>query len=186
MIIFKCVLCGSFSLDVICLKCQSDFLKPTVFYKNGRLSFYEYDSIKELIKYKYHRFGHRIFKILAANSLAKFSETFTQNAYLIPIDDRIKNGYSHTAVLANTMKSKTLKPLFSTLHSQSDFKYAGKPLAERLKHPRNFIYKGPKNIDAVLVDDITTTGLTLNEAKKTLAQYGVNVVLSIFLADLTK
>jgi competence protein ComFC len=83
------------------------------------------------------------------------------------------------------MKTKYLVPLFNTLHSTNDIKYAGQSLEFRLNSPRNFKYKGPKNIDVILVDDIKTTGTTLNEAKEVLEKFGVNVYLSIVLADLS-
>ena len=74
--------------------------------------------------------------------------------------------------------------LYSTLHSKSSVKYAGKSLEFRLSNPRNFEYKGPKEIDVILVDDIVTTGTTLNEAKEVLKKYGVNVLFCLVLADL--
>ena len=67
--------------------------------------------------------------------------------------------------------------------AQNNINYAGKDLQFRLKNPRNFKYSGQKNIDVILVDDIVTTGSTLNEAKQTLQQYGVNVIFSLVLAD---
>jgi len=74
--------------------------------------------------------------------------------------------------------------LYSTLHSTSNVKYAGKSLEFRLNNPRKFEYKGKKNIDVVLVDDIVTTGTTLKEAKQVLKRAGVNVLFSVVLADL--
>jgi len=76
------------------------------------------------------------------------------------------------------------KKLYSTLHSQSNVTYAGKSLEFRLKNPRNFKYSGARNIDVVLVDDVVTTGTTINEAKEVLKKYGVNVLFTLVLADL--
>ena len=111
-----------------------------------------------------------------------FSKNYPQTLNVIPIDDKIDKGYSHTAILVNSMKKD--KKLYSTLHSQSNVKYAGKSLEFRLNNPRNFKYTGPKNIDVVLVDDIVTTGTTLKEAKEVLRKEGVNVLFSLVLADL--
>jgi competence protein ComFC len=83
------------------------------------------------------------------------------------------------------MKTTFLTPLFNSLHSTNSVKYAGKSLEFRLNNPRKFRYKGPKNIDVILIDDIKTSGITLNEAKETLKKYGVRVYLSIVLADLS-
>ena len=145
------------------------------------ISFYRYEDIEFLIKFKYEKFGNFIFKELAT-PFSLFSKNYPQILNVIPIDDKIDKGYSHTAILANAMKKDN--KLYSTLHSKSSVKYAGKSLEFRLKNPRNFEYKGPKEIDVILVDDIVTTGTTLNEAKEVLKKYGVNVLFSVVLADL--
>lgn len=170
----------------MCEKCQKKFLQPKISKKNDVLSFYDYEEIEFLLKFKYHKFGHRVFQILAENSFKHFAKEIKENFHIIPVDDKIKKGYSHTAVLAHTMKTKYLKPLFGVLHAANDIQYAGKSLDFRLNNPRNFKYSGPKNIDVILVDDISTTGLTLNEAKECLKNSGVKVALCVVLANLGK
>ena len=61
--------------------------------------------------------------------------------------------------------------------------YSGRSLQFRLEHPRDFVYKGKSNIDVILVDDIITTGITLQEAQKVLMDHGVNVLFALTLAD---
>jgi competence protein ComFC len=184
MKIFKCLICNNFSFEIICKKCQNQFLKPDIKIKNDIVSFYKYEEIEWLIKHKYNKFGSRIFRILANNSFKIFAKEIDKKFFIIPIDDKVDKGFSHTAILANSMKTKYLMPLFNSLYSTNDIKYAGKSLEYRLNHPRNFKYKGPENIDVVLVDDIKTTGTTLNEAKELLSKFGINGYLSIVLADL--
>jgi competence protein ComFC len=184
MKIFKCLVCNNFSIEVICKTCQSEFLKPNLKIKDKIVSFYNYEEIEWLIKFKYHKFGDRVFNILANNSFKPFAKEIKEKFFLIPIDDKIEKGFSHTAILAKSMKTKFLTPLFNVLYSTNNIKYAGKPLEFRLKNPRNFKYTGPKNIDVILIDDIKTTGTTLNEAKEVLQKFGVNVYLSIVLANL--
>ncbi|QCT94827.1 ComF family protein [Caminibacter mediatlanticus TB-2] len=180
--IFSCIICNNVSFEIICKNCQKEFLKPEIKFKDNIVSFYEYEEISFLIKYKYEKFGSSVFKILAKNSLKLFVKEFKEKAFVIPIDDKIDKGFSHTAILVKSMKTKYLTPLFFTLHSTNNFQYAGKNLEERLKNPRNFKYIGPKNIDVILVDDITTTGLTLQEAKEVLQHNKVNVLFSVVLA----
>jgi len=103
--------------------------------------------------------------------------------YSISIDDKVKKGYSHTAILNHSLKSKYITPLYKKLLAQNNITYAGKTLEFRLNNPRNFIYKGQKNIDVILVDDVVTTGSTLNEAKKILKNYNVNVIFCLVLVD---
>ena len=61
--------------------------------------------------------------------------------------------------------------------------YSGKTLQYRLEHPRDFNYTGKSDIDVILIDDIITTGITLQEAHKVLTVHGVNVLFALTLAD---
>jgi competence protein ComFC len=185
--IFECILCKEFSFEVICKECQKKFLKPEIKFKNSIISFYDYEEIEELIKYKYHKFGSRVFHVLAKNSFFLFSKYFfspyKEKIFVIPIDDKVKKGYSHTAILAKYLDKK-FKILYSSLIATNDVKYAGKPLEFRLKNPRNYKYNGPKKIKAILVDDIATTGVSINEAINTLKNHNVDVLFSLTLANL--
>ena len=174
------MVCNKFSLTHICKNCKK-LLKPDFFRKDDIISFYKYEDIEVLIKFKYEKFGSFIFKELSS-PFALFSKNYPKVLNIIPIDDKIDKGYSHTAILANAMKKD--KKFFSTLHSKNSVQYAGKSLEFRLSNPRNFEYFGPKGIDVVLVDDIVTTKTTINEAKEVLKKYNVNVLFSLVLADL--
>jgi len=179
--IFECLICKEVSFKIICKRCQKEYLKPNLYKKEDIISFYDYDEIEWLIKYKYHKFGSRVFNILAKNSFFEFGKYFNEDVYVIPIDDNIKKGFSHTAILARALNKK---PLYSSLLAKSDVKYAGKSLEFRLKNPRNFNYTGKRNIKAILVDDIKTTGTTLNEAKEVLKKHNVEVLFCMVLANL--
>jgi len=153
--------------------------------EDGVLSFYEYDDISELIKYKYNRFGSRVFWEIA-KPLKEFAKNYKEKGVLIPIDDNIKKGYSHTAILAKSLESSFLHPQFGSLLAKNDVKYAGKSLEFRLKNKKDFYYTGKKNIKAILVDDIYTTGTTISEAKEVLAKSGVEVEFSIVLSKVRR
>jgi competence protein ComFC len=178
-----CIICDSFSLTIICKRCQKLLLKPTIKKRDDIISFYQYEEIEILLKYKYHPFGSRVFEILAKNSFREFSKLYTEKLYSIAIDDNVKKGYSHTAILNHSLKSKNITPLYKKLLSKNSISYAGKNLQFRLNNPRDFLYKGRKNIDIILVDDVVTTGTTIKEAKKLLQNYGVNVVFCLVLVD---
>ena len=81
------------------------------------------------------------------------------------------------------MKKKHAIPLHSSLLAQNRVNYSGKSLQYRLSNPRDFLYTGKHNIDAILVDDIITTGITLQEAQQVLEQNSVNVLFALTLAD---
>jgi competence protein ComFC len=178
-----CLTCNSFSFEIICKKCQKNLLTPTIQKRDDIVSFYSYEEIEPLLKYKYHPFGSRVFKILAKNSFKKFSEVYKEKIISLSIDDKVKKGYSHTAILNHSLKSKFITPQYKKLIAKNKIQYAGKSLKFRLENPRNFKYKGKRDISVILVDDVVTTSTTLKEAKKVLANYGVKVEFCIVLVD---
>lgn len=183
----RCILCFSFSIEIICKKCQNSFLKPTLnkrkLFENFYVySFYRYSEIEKLIKTKHTFIGSFIYKILAKNSFYQFSKEFNQKAYIVPIEKKDKDYYSHTAILANSMQNRYLKPLYNSLVSQNRVSYSTKNYEFRLKNPRDFTYTGPAFVDLIIVDDIVTTGLTLKEAYLTIKQKA-DPLFALVLAD---
>lgn len=150
------------------------------------ISFYSYHEIKEFLHFKHKVVGSKIFKILANESLTKFAKDFkfSNKVYSIGIDERVKEYYSHTAILNKSLKSNFIKPIYQKLLAQNEVVYTGKSLDFRFKNPRNFRYNFKKDIDVILVDDICTTRRTLNEAVSILKKNGVNVILALVLADI--
>ena len=183
----RCLVCLSFSWELICKKCQNELLRPSIRVRHLEgldvYSFYSYSEIEELLFSKYSLIGSAIFKILAQNSLKLFAKEFKTKAAVIGIDDRLNSfGYAHTAILANSMKSSYLHPRFFKLIAQNRVRYAGKSLEFRQKNPRDFRYTGFAE-DIILVDDIVTTGTTLLEAKECCQRARANVLFALVLAD---
>jgi competence protein ComFC len=151
------------------------------------ISFYKYSSLEALLHTKHKAEGYRIYKTLAKMTMKPFIEEFTEAddrmVYIIGIDEYVKSGYSHVALLTRAMKTKHSKPLHGALLAQNRVNYAGKSLQFRLENPRDFHYTGKAGIDVILVDDIITTGITLQEAQSVLLSYGVNVLFALTLAD---
>jgi competence protein ComFC len=179
--IFRCILCKDASFSVICKKCKKEYLDIKLIKNKNVYSFYDYDIMEIFNGYKFKKRGDLVYKELAF-SFKNLAKILKFKAFIVPVDDTPKS-FSHTAVLAQAMKTKFLTPLFNVLKATSNVKYAGKSLEFRLKNPRNFKYNGPKNIDVILVDDIKTTGLTLKEAEEVLAKNSVNVLFSVVLSD---
>ena len=146
-------------------------------------SFYSYEEIEELLKSKYHPLGSFIYALLAKNSLAPFAKSLSIRASLVPIDDRVKNGYAHTAVLVHKMKTKNLQPKYGTLQARNDIIYAGKSRVFRQNNPKDFFYKGAKE-DIILVDDIITTGTTMMEAFSIAQKEGATPLFGVTLAKI--
>lgn len=184
------MLCESLSLTHICSTCQETFLTPSI-YKRKLLnnieviSFYKYNDIKDLLHTKHTDLGYYIYNILAKNSFSKFADEFEFNDKVssIAIDDNIKSGYSHTAILNKALKSKQIIPHFNKLRAQNSISYSGKSREFRLLNPRDFELKNFNDTKVILVDDIITTGLTLTQAINTMQKADKNVLFCLTLAD---
>ncbi len=185
-----CLICGNLSFSHICKKCKKEFLKPS-FYKRvvekdfEVYSFYKYSAIKELILTKHKFVGYFIYHILAQESFKRFAKEFKYvgQIYSFACDDHIRGGYSHTAILNKHLKSTFITPIHSALRATNHVNYSGQSLQFRENNPRNFKYLYHPNIDAIIVDDIITTGTTIKEAKKTLKKNGLNVLFALTLAN---
>jgi competence protein ComFC len=130
-----------------------------------------------------------VYKILAKNALSKFANSYNidDKIYAIPIDDYVgKSNFSHTAILAKSLQSKSIIPQFYKLIAKNRVKYANKSYEYRVINPRAFEYRGKKDKSIILVDDVVTTGLTITEAVDTLRYNGVNVEFAITLTDARK
>ncbi|CAA6821764.1 MAG: Phosphoribosyltransferase [uncultured Sulfurovum sp.] len=187
----RCYICTHLSVSILCKKCQKHFLTTHMQTRTiGTLdviSFYSYNSIEALLHTKHKPEGYRIYKALANITMKPFIEEFIESddrdIYILGIDEHVKSGYSHVSVLCKSMKTLHSHPLHSKLMAQNRVNYSGKSLQYRMENPRNFKYTGKQNIDVILVDDIITTGITLQEAQSVLQQNGVNVLFALTLAN---
>ncbi len=185
----KCLLCENFSLTHICYHCQDNFLKPQIYKRKIQntqvISFYKYKDIKELLHTKHTDLGYYIYNILAKNSFKRFAEEFEYKQIInsVAVDDHTKNGYSHTAILNKHLNSKQIKPLQNKLIAKNDINYSGKSKQFRLQNPRDFELKDLKYQQIILVDDIITTGSTLNQAINTAKKNTYEVLFCLTLAD---
>ena len=151
------------------------------------ISFYRYSTIESLLHTKHKPEGHRIYKALAHITMKPFIEEFMENndgeVYIVGVDEHVKSGYAHVSLLTQAMKMQNAIPQHAALMATNRVNYSGKSLQYRLANPREFIYTGTEDVHAILVDDIITTGITLQEAQKVLMQHGVNVLFALTLAD---
>lgn len=187
----RCLSCHQLSFYTFCKKCQARLLKPSVTKRTiGSLevySFFKYQHIEDLLLTKHTAQGFQVYNALAKLSFKPFIEKFMQKdpreLYVVGVDEDIKSGYSHVALLTHAMHHKNVKVLHAKLMAKNPIKYAGKSLQYRLENPREFEYKGISNIEVILVDDIITTGTTLKEAQEVLKKSGVEVLFALTLAD---
>lgn len=185
----RCILCQKLTLSAICKSCQNIFLEPSITQREVDdfvvISFYKLSDIDELIKTKYYYLGYRVYNIIAKNSIQKFAKDFNWESTIcaIPIDDGVHKGFSHSAILAKYLSSKSLKPKYGVIESKSKVVYAGKSLEFRKSNPKNFFLKKEIKDDVILVDDVITTGETMRQAKDLFKSSGVNVLFGLCLAD---
>ena len=187
----RCISCHKLSMATFCQQCQDRLLKPTVTKRtiNGLdvYSFFKYQHIQDLLLTKHTPQGFKIYKALAKLSFKLFIDNFIEKdpreVYVLGIDENIKSGYSHVALLTHEMSHKHVKVLHGKLMARNLVNYSGKKLQYRLENPRDFDYTGFKDIEVILVDDIITTGTTLKEAKQVLEKHGVKVLFALTLAD---
>jgi competence protein ComFC len=187
----RCYLCAKLSFSIFCKTCKDNLLTTRVYTRKiGTLdviSFYKYSMLESLLLTKHKPEGYRVYKALANMTLKPFIDEFIKSddrkVYIIGVDEYVKSGYSHVALLTHAMKRKDSIPLHSSLMARNRVKYSGKDLQFRLNNPRDFVYTGKSDIDVILVDDIITTGISLQEAQKVLIESGVNVLFALTLAD---
>lgn len=184
----RCHLCLRISWQPLCKTCLDTLLAPTPHKRvleDGMTvySFYKYSEISKLLLTKHTYIGAKIFAQLGAHVLPQALRALEgKGVYIIPIDDHIRSGYSHTAVLAKQCES-LCTPLYGALRAKNHGKYAGQSRHSREQQKRDFILTSEKNLDVILLDDIVTTGNTLKEANAICSTNTLNVLFAITLAD---
>jgi len=189
----RCLSCNRFSLEPVCKKCALIYLKPQMIEKRvgniDVISFFDYYLVSELVKSKYIISGYRFYKFVAKRFFQPFIKAYVSSykdkkIYIIGVDENVIRGYSNIALLTHYgSKNSGAKALHNVLKASNSIKYAGKSLEYRLKNPRDFKYLGPKNIDVILIDDVVTTGTTLQEASIVLKNSGVNIHFALTVAN---
>lgn len=189
----KCLICATFSFKPICEHCLSS-LTPTPSSRTLECglkvySFYHYSEVECLLRYKYEVVGSKIFAALARKCAEYFytHDALREPVLAVGLDDEPRGYYSHTAVIVREFikKSKNLFPDYNALVATNHVSYAGKSLEFRKSNPRNFIYQAKSGAitDAILFDDVITTGLSLQEACACLQKSGINSLFALTLAN---
>jgi len=189
----KCLMCERLSLSHICSTCRATYLTPSIYKRKINhnievISFYKYSEIKDLLHTKHTDLGYYIFKILAKQAFEKFAKEFSFEYPLVSIgiDDNVRSGYSHTAILNKALTCRDIKPLFFKLYSSNNISYSGKSKEFRMLNPRDFKLKNFEEENVILVDDIITTGSTLNQAIEILKSKNKEVLFCLTLVDVSE
>jgi len=186
----RCLSCHKLSPSTFCRTCQTNLLQPTISKRRlGTLevySFFRYQNIEDLLLTKHTPQGFKLYKALAQLSFKPFIKEFMKKdnrpILVVGVDENVKSGYSHVALLTHELKHKNVQIQHAKLMARNKINYSGKTLQFRLENPRDFVYKGKTEGEVILVDDIVTTGTTLVEAKQVLEQSGLKVLFALTLA----
>ena len=187
----RCYSCGKLSFRAVCETCKSTLFVPSTQTRHiGTLdviSFYSYTTLEPLLLTKHKPEGWRVYRELGRMLFRPFMQEFLEHddgaVHVIGVDENVRSGYSHVAQLTHAMKMPGVHVAHGVLRARNRVNYSGNPLQYRLENPRDFLYTGKTNISAILVDDIVTTGMTLQEAQRTLAKHGVDVLFALTLAS---
>lgn len=128
---------------------------------------------------------------LRESSVSRNWKLETKNSLLIPIPmpslRKYMRGYNQADILAKELSKECNLPYDATtlVRIKSPRRQVtAKTRGERLKNQHNSfkVMKDVKNLNIILVDDVTTTGATLGEARNTLLKAGAKSVKAVTLA----
>jgi competence protein ComFC len=151
------------------------------------VSLFKYSTLEPFLLHKHTPLGHRLYRLFGRRFVQPFLWEYAEQSSghfgLIGIDEQVQHGYAHTALLAHAVHHPRITVFHAKLLARNRVQYAGKTLQYRLDHPRNFDYTGERDLDVVLIDDVITTGITLQEAQHRLQLAHVNVLFALTLAN---
>ncbi|MDQ5954869.1 MAG: competence protein ComFC [Patescibacteria group bacterium] len=199
----NCVSCNK-NGEILCLECISLFPKAERECEEWIYPLYDYrhPPVKKLIwqlKYnKKRRLAEVLGQLMYENIVLELSDLSILENFreplIVPIPlsyERLKErGYNQALLLCENIEkiNKDLKVSKNVLTKIKETEHQAniKDRSERLKNligtftvkNENLIQK--RNI--ILIDDVTTTGATLNEAKKTLKQAGAKKIIAFTIA----
>lgn len=179
------------SSTMLCPDCVMD---EKCFEKN--ISLFSYDGLvkKSIYNYKYHNkpylykmFGNMLFEYMVKNNYLDFDFITSVPLHASKMRDR---GFNQSELLCVFLSKKLNIPYIDMLKRVKKTSKQSEKSKEQRKISLNdaFTIKKSRNINTIrsknilLVDDVYTTGSTVNECSKILLKYGVNKVYSITIA----
>lgn len=199
----QCIICENEGSD-LCENCVMSFgiHKPQNYDWTISLWNYRDPNVEKLMRYIKNNPNERIAKILAHELVKKIiserikTAPFTdiRNAVIIPIPigrARYRSrGYNQSLLLARPLAKTLKRKLFTGIlikAKQTKKQGTTKSRSERLENLKHSFsvkfHEKVRHRDVVIVDDITTTGSTLSEARKTLLAAGARSVVAVTIAN---
>jgi len=160
---------------------------------------YQNKIVKEIVhQFKYQRLLalESTFRIILKQSLKHYKKYFKKHEYIIvpvPLNIQRKRirGFNQSEIIAKLISNILHIPYYPNIL----IRYKNNPpqanienQTQRIQNVKNIFKINPKQIkflknkNIILIDDVFTTGSTLNECAKILKQYKVKNILIICLA----
>ena len=185
----KCIICGKpFEIDLenICLSCIKN--KP---YFDESISVFEYDEFSKNIILRFKNYdatymARQFAKLMYSNAIENFNKADAIVPVPIHLLKRLKRKYNQSELLAMELSDlsgkKYVPDLLKKIKPTSS--QEGLTRNQRLKNlKRSFsVAKKTECQRVILVDDVFTTGATLNECSKVLKENGVKHITTVTLA----
>jgi ComF family protein len=177
------------------LECASCFNNPPL-YTKARSIFHYSDSIKKLILQLKYADNHHVVPFLAQQMATYITAHNMYADYMIPVASHYRRIWQRTynpiAVLVNEIqKFHHIPVLMQGLKRISNISQKGATKIQRENHLKN-AFMCPDNMkphlkgkNILLIDDVMTTGATLNACTKTLLKAGVKSVQIVTIARVT-
>ena len=201
----NCISCGKNNAD-LCIKCMSSFPEAERESLEWVFPMYDYrhPPVKKaigLLKYKGKKGFAKIFaEIMYGRIIEELSDLMVFNNFqkpiLVPIPlskKRIhERGFNQATLICTELmkldKNKNFILEKNVLIKIKNGEHQAR-IENRQKRLKNIIGsfsiknpEGIKNRNIILIDDVTTTGATLNEAKKTLRKAGAKKIIAFTVA----
>ena len=186
----KCIICRTDGFIGLCPYCKSKINRATI--ENGNLSYGFYGGILKtlILKFKYESdftAGYLLSKLLV--EMIKENEIYADVICYVPMTKKSekKRGFNQCEVIArhigyhiNVPVSDCIKKIKNTKEQKTLTK------EERVKSIKGAFkvsrIKDIKNKNVILIDDVMTTGATINECKDVLKKSGVNSITVLTIA----
>lgn len=194
LVLFKaplCDKCGKPTAQSVpaCRECSS---KKYYISKLRALGLYD-GNLKQLVKLLKYSNSFKIARYFATKIIGSYHEELLsdKSAVVTFVPSRrsrqAARGYNQSELIARAVSESTLLPLVETLAKVKRTKeQSGLSKAERIKNMENaFRCAANKKIysqKVILIDDVFTSGTTMNEAAKVLTKSGAREVLGIVAA----
>ena len=182
---------AKFNAKQICGNCARD--KKPLFFMQRSAFLYDEHSKNLILDFKFHD------KTVSAEVLANMlfsagKDIWAENPdFLLPVPLHTKRlrkrRYNQSALLCKYLSAKTLVPAdyFSLVRTVNTIPQVMLKGNQRMKNLKGaFAVKNPEKLkdkSVVLVDDVKTTGSTLNECAKALKKAGVKHIYALTLAQ---